>query len=264
VTREVALTIVIPVYNEGDNVVPTLDGIYRCVRIQPLEVLVVHDFDEDTTVPVVRRLQPGMPGLRLLRNDLGPGALNAVKCGLRDASAPFVLVMMADASDEPEVVGAMVQKAVNGADVVSGSRYMRGGGQIGGPLVKRTLSRTAGLSLHWLGGIPTHDSTSNFRLYSRRLLDAVTIESRAGFELGLELTVKAHMIGMRVDEVPTTWRDRTAGESRFRLWSWMPQYLRWYRVGVLSRLTGRRERRRSAVPPRDGERSQPSAGTDQA
>lgn len=238
-----ALSIVIPVYNEGDNVVPTLRRIYQNVASAPFEVLVVHDFDEDTTVPVVKRLQPEMPGLRVHRNRLGSGALNAVKSGLRAAAAPYVLVTMADGSDEPEVIDAMVEKARNGADVVSGSRYMPGGRQLGGPFLKRTLSRAAGWSLHWLGGIPTHDSTSNFRLYSRRLLDEVTIESRAGFELGLELTVKAHLLGMCVDEVATTWRDRTAGESRFRMWAWIPHYLYWYWLGTWGRLSSRPRRR---------------------
>src|SRR5215467_856263 len=123
-----------------------------------------------------------------------------------------------------------------GADVVAGSRYMKGGRQLGGPLLKRTLSRLAGPSLHYVAGIATHDPTNNFKIYSRRLLDATHIESFAGFELALELTVKAHVSGMKIAEVPTTWSDRTAGESRFRLWSWIPHYLRWYLLAMRWRL----------------------------
>jgi dolichol-phosphate mannosyltransferase len=102
------------------------------------------------------------------------------------------------------------------------------------------LSRTAGLTLHRLGGVATHDPTSNFKLYSRRFLDSVVIESKAGFELALELTVKATIAGGRVAEVPTTWRDRTAGSSNFRMRSWLPQYLRWYAVAMRSHWLGRR------------------------
>jgi dolichol-phosphate mannosyltransferase len=171
-----------------------------------------------------------MPALRLQRNDLGRGVLNAIRKGFEVAKAPYVLVMMADGSDEPQAIDEMLRRARAGADVVAGSRYVRGGGQEGGPLLKRTLSRTAGLSLHWMRRLPIHDATSNFRMYSRRLLDAVTIESSAGFELALELTVKAQRLGMKVDEVPTVWHDRTAGTSRFRMWQWMPHYLRWYWV----------------------------------
>lgn len=231
-----ALSIVIPAYNEGENIVPTLRGIARAVSTNPLEILVVHDFPEDTTVPAVLSVSAELPQVRLHLNHLGRGVLNAVRSGFAAAGAPFVLVMMADLSDDPGDVDPMYHLAEAGADVVSGSRYMRGGRQLGGPLLKRTLSRAAGLSLHWVGGLPTHDATSNFRLYSRRLLDSVEIESKAGFELALELTVKAHQAGMQVAEVPTTWRDRTAGESRFRLWSWLPHYLRWYWRGLAGRL----------------------------
>ena len=230
-----ALTVVVPVYNEGENAVPTLRGLVEKTHTRPLEVLVVHDFDEDTTVPVVKRLQSELPELHLHRNDLGRGVLNALKSGLAAARAPYVLVTMGDGSDNPGDMDAMYALAKSGADVVAGSRYMRGGGQVGGPLLKRTMSRVAGLSLHWLGGLPIHDATSNYRLYSKRLLQMVTIESTGGFELGLELTVKAYVLGMRVAEVPTTWSDRTAGESRFKLWKWLPRYLHWYWIGILAR-----------------------------
>jgi glycosyltransferase involved in cell wall biosynthesis len=230
-----ALSIVVPVYNEGENVIPTLRGIVERTKTRPLEVLVVHDFDEDTTVPVVKRLQSELPELRLHKNTLGRGVLNAMKSGLRAARAQYVLITMGDGSDNPSDIDPMYELARGGADVVAGSRYMRGGHQLGGPLLKRTMSRAAGLSLHWLGGLPVHDATSNFRLYSKRLLNQVTIESIGGFELGLELTVKAYRLGMRVAEVPTTWRDRTAGTSRFKLWQWLPRYLHWYWRGMAGR-----------------------------
>jgi dolichol-phosphate mannosyltransferase len=235
-----ALSVVIPVYNEGENVVPTLRGVVERTRTRPLEVLVVHDMDEDTTVPVVKRLQEELPEVRLYRNTLGRGALNAMKSGLRAARAPYVLVTMGDGSDDPKDIDPMYDLARQGADVVAGSRYMRGGRQVGGPLLKRSMSRTAGLSLHWLGGLPIHDATSNFRLYSKRLLNQVTIESQGGFELGLELTVKAYRLGLGVAEVPTTWRDRTEGQSRFRLWKWLPRYLHWYWRGMGGRFGTRR------------------------
>ncbi|MBV8195445.1 MAG: glycosyltransferase [Candidatus Dormibacteraeota bacterium] len=230
-----ALSVVVPVYNEGENVVPTLRGVVEKVHARPLEVLVVHDMDEDTTVPVVKRLQSEMPELRLHRNTDGRGVLNAIKSGLAAARAPYVLVTMGDGSDDAGDIDSMYELAQGGADVVAGSRYMRGGRQLGGPLLKRTMSRAAGLSLHWFGGLPVHDATSNFRMYSKRLLDRVTIESTGGFELGIELTVKAYMLGLRVAEVPTTWRDRTAGTSNFKLWAWLPRYLHWYREGLAAR-----------------------------
>jgi glycosyltransferase involved in cell wall biosynthesis len=221
------VTFVIPVYNEPDSIEATLRALREYVRAEH-DVLVVHDFDEDTTVPVVRALGSEMPEVQLLRNDLGRGVLNAMKMGIAAATAPYVIVSMADGSDDYRDVDAMLALARGGADVVAGSRYMKGGRQIGGPRLKSLMSRGAGLSLHFLGGVATHDATNNFKLYSSDLLDTVTIESEGGFELALELTVKATLDGRTVAEVPTTWRDRSAGESNFKMRAWLPRYLRWY------------------------------------
>ncbi len=223
------LSIVLPVHNEAENVASVLRGLTRAVRTSH-EILVVYDFDEDSTVPVVRALQSDLPHVRLQRNSRGRGVLNAMRAGIDAARGELVLISMADGSDEPEVVDRMVELARGGADVVAASRYVPGGRQLGGPRLKGSLSRAAGLSLHLLAGLTIHDATSNFRLYRRPFLESVTIQSRAGFELALELelTVKAHRAGFWLAEVPTTWRDRSAGTSGFQLRRWLPQYLRWY------------------------------------
>ncbi len=144
------------------------------------------------------------------------------------AQSGVVVVMMADLSDEFSNVEAMVQRVESGVDVVCPSRYMRGGRQVGGPWLKNLLSRTAGISLCWLTGLPTHDPTNSFKAYRKQFLDQHPIESTAGFCLGMEMTVKAHFLGGNVEELPTTWLDRTEGESRFQLWKTLPMYLHWY------------------------------------
>lgn len=232
------LSIVIPVYNEGEAIVPLLRRL-AAVAPAPNEIIVVYDFDEDTTVAPVRALATELPHLRLLRNDLGRGVLNALKAGIADSSGIFVLVTMADGSDEPTDIAPMLELARAGADVVAASRYVKGGRQVGGPRLKAALSRGAGLSLHWLAGVPVHDPTSNFKLYRRSFLDATPIESTAGFELALELTVKASLGGRRLAEVPTTWRDRTSGRSNFKLRKWLPHYLHWYLVAFRGRFRRR-------------------------
>ena len=233
------LSVVVPVFKEGEAVDPVLRALSAAIDA-PHEIIVVYDFDEDPTVPVIERLHAELPTIRGLRNDLGRGVLNAMKAGITESRGAYVLVSMADGSDDPRVVDAMVALARDGADVVSASRYMRGGRQIGGPPLKRLLSRTAGLTLHWFGGVATHDPTNNFKLYSRRFLDATPIESEAGFELALELTVKATLARRHVAEVPTTWRDRTAGESNFKLRQWLPHYLHWYWEAMTGRARVRR------------------------
>jgi hypothetical protein len=86
--------------------------------------------------------------------------------------------------------------------------------------------------LYYLAGLPIHDATNNFRAYSRRVIEQIPIEGPASFALALELTLKAHWRGWQIAEVPTTWRDRTAGQSRFRLFAWLPHYLHWYLLAL--------------------------------
>ncbi len=238
----VELSIVIPVYNEGPAVENVLRAIHGAVTTTK-EIIVVWDFDDDTTRPVVEALEPSLPGLRGLRNNLGRGVLNAMRAGINDAKGELILISMADGSDEPLVIDPMVAMARTGADLVAASRYMRGGGQIGGPPLKRLMSRVAGLTLHRFAGVQTHDPTNNFKLYRRDFLDSTTIESSAGFELALELTVKATLAGRRVAEVPTVWRDRTAGQSNFKLRKWLPHYLHWYALAFRGRFARARRSR---------------------
>jgi glycosyltransferase involved in cell wall biosynthesis len=221
------ISLVVPVFNEAENIQGFLTDVESAV-LEPHETLLVYDFPEDSTLPAVAAMQPPCPSVRLVHNTLGRGVLNALKAGFQASKGDVVIVMMADRSDEPKDVAEMARRVRGGADVVAGSRYVKGGSQVGGPLVKRTLSRMAGVSLHWLAGLPIHDATNNFRAYSRRVIEQIPIEGEASFALALELTLKAHWNGWRIEEVPTTWRDRTAGQSRFRTFAWMPHYLRWY------------------------------------
>ena len=222
------LDIVVPVYNEGETIGKLLDEIRDKVKTKVC-VLIVYDFEEDSTVGAVRKIHDlyGF-SISLVKNRYGRGALNAIKTGLESSAAEAVLVNMADLSDDLTKVDEMYALVQNGFDLVCGSRYMRGGRQIGGPLLKKILSRVAGVSLHYLSCIPTHDVTNSFKMYTRKVLDRFEIKSGGGFELGMELTVKAFVNGCKVGEVPTTWYDRTKGTSNFKMWSWMPRYIHWY------------------------------------
>lgn len=230
------VTIVIPVYNEGDNVKTTLAELDAKVRVDA-ETWLVYDSDVDTTLAPARELEgkTRIP-FRLVRNKYGRGALNAIKTGLEDAEGALVVVTMADLCDPPEVINDMVAAATHEkADIVCASRYMKGGRQYGGPKFKGFLSHTAGLLLCWFARLPTHDPTNSFKLYRKSYLETVSIESTGGFELGLELVVKCREKGGRIVEVPTTWRDRVAGKSNFKLWKWLPNYLKWFFRAFLPR-----------------------------
>jgi dolichol-phosphate mannosyltransferase len=232
--NSIRLGIIIPVYNEAANIGRTLESIRRLVTT-PHVVYIVYDFDEDDTLPVAKGYLNRGFNIRFLKNPVR-GCLNAIKTGLAKAEADCLLVTMADMSDDYSVVDRMHRLMLDGFDLVCGSRYMKGGRQIGGPLIKKTLSRAAGVSLRYLSGVPTHDVTNSFKLYSKAMVDSINIESDGGFEIGMEITVKAHFSGYKVTEIPCTWTDRDAGESRFMIAKWAPKYLKWYFLAVKKRL----------------------------
>jgi len=232
----IAVSIVIPAFNEGDGIVPVLDRIFEAVQ-SDCEVLVVVDFPEDTTVPVLHDYATRQPGLKTLINTYGRGPANAIRFGVDRVKNPVVVVTMADGSDDPRQIDDLARLVERGVVVAAASRYSAGGQQVGGPWFKSLLSRSAGVSLGLLGRVGTRDATNSFKAYSTEFIREVGIESRSGFEIGLELTAKARRLRRPVAELPTIWLDRTAGSSQFLMAEWIPRYLRWYRFAFGPKLS---------------------------
>ena len=222
------LDIVIPVYNEGANILPTLASLKRAVKT-PLRMLICYDSEDDDTLPAIdnnRAALSGMP-IEFVRNR-ARGAHAAVLAGFAASTAPFVLVFPADDDYNAGMLDAMVGKAQAGCDIVCASRFMAGGSMQGCPWLKAVLVRAANFTLYHLARLPTHDASNGFRLFSRRVVDEIAVESERGFCYSIELLVKCHRLGWPIGEVPVRWFQRAHGQSRFRVIKWLPDYLRWY------------------------------------
>ena len=239
------VSIVVPAYNEDEDIVPVLDRLFEAVHLS-CEVLVVVDTEQDTTIAVAEEYALKEPRLRCLVNTYGPGPANAIRFGIAAAAAPVAVVTMADGCDDPTQVDELVRLVERGVAVAAASRYMAGGQQVGGPAIKGTLSALAGRSLRLLAHVGTRDATNSFKAYSRDFVREVGIDSRDGFEIGIELTAKARRMRRPVAEIPTIWLDRQAGISNFKVARWIPSYLRWYRFAFGPRLSASEIRDRSA------------------
>jgi dolichol-phosphate mannosyltransferase len=221
------VSIVVTVYNEGDAIIECLDRIFEAVRL-PCEVLVVFDTAEDTTAPFTYEYAVRDPRVLPTLNTYGRGPAFAIRYGIDHATAPVVVVTMADGCDDPMQIDPLTKLVERGVVVAAASRYMRGGQQVGGPWFKTGLSRLAGRSLHVFARVGTNDATNSFKAYDADFVRTVGIESDAGFEVGLELVAKARRYRQPVAELPTIWLDRAFGVSNFKLAKWLPKYLRWY------------------------------------
>ena len=230
------VSVVIPVYNEGESIVAHLDRIFEAVTL-PSEVLVVHDTEDDTTVPYLEKYAREDSRLVPLLNTYGRGPARAIRFGVDRSQSGVVVVTMADGSDDPHQIDTLTRLVERGVVIAAASRYSRGGQQVGGPWFKRFLSRWAGKTLHWFARVGTRDATNSFKAYSVRFLREVGIESDSGFEVAIELVAKARRLRLPVAELPTIWLDRPLGTSNFRLAKWIPRYLHWYRFAFGRRLT---------------------------
>lgn len=222
------LDIVIPVYNEGANILRTLQSIAREVKT-PARVLICYDREDDDTLPAIHdnRAAIGALTVDFVRNR-GRGAHGAVLSGFAAGQAPFAIVLPADDDYNAGIIDAMVGQAATGCDIVCASRFMPGGSMVRCPWLKAVLVRAGNFTLYHLARLPTRDASNGLRLFSRRVLDEIVIESERGFCYSIELLVKCHRLGWRVGEVPAGWFERMQGASRFQVLKWLPAYLRWY------------------------------------
>ena len=257
--QELRLSVVMPARDEGDRIAGVLDLLLASVRL-PCEVLVVVDDPADRTAAVVDRYAAVEPNIRCLVNADGPGAARAIWFGIQRATAPVIVVAMADGSDDLAQIDDLALLVERGAAVAAASRHSPGGHQLGGPLLKKLLSRAAGRARRVLGRAGPGGAPASFKAYSAEFARAAQVQSRQGFAVGIELTAKARRLRLPVAEIPTTWQDRRAGRSSFRLARWLPGYLRWYVYCFGPRLTvgqlasgraGRAARVGRAEPPGD-------------
>jgi len=222
------VSVVIPAYREGEAITAVLERLFEAVMVR-CEVLVVVDDAADPTVPVVAALATREPRLRCVVNDYGRGPANAIRYGIDHAAAPVAVVTMADGCDDVRQIDDLVRLVERGVAVAAASRYMAGGQQVGGPLAKGLMSATAGRSLRLLARVGTRDATNSFKAYNTAFVRAVGIDSRDGFEIGIELTAKARRLRLPIAEIPTIWLERQDGLSNFKIATWLPKYLHWYK-----------------------------------
>lgn len=218
------LDIIIPVFNESENIIRTLDSLKKHV-ITPFRVLIAYDFDEDDTLPVLRNYED--LDIVLIKNK-GQGPHSAILSGFEASMADAVLVLPADDEYNAPMLDIMYEKFKEGADIVTACRFMPGGHMTGAPWLKDHLVRCASWTLRNIAFIPSRDVSNGFRLFSRRVIDTIEIESSVGFTYSIEILAKTHRLGWRISEVPAGWFERKKGQSRFKVLKWLFPYLRWY------------------------------------
>lgn len=220
------LSIVIPVYNEAENIKLTLEAIKKKIKTGH-EILVVYDFPKDTTLPVLKKVKSKYKNLKVIKNTIKKGPSGAIRTGIKKSNYDLVLVTMADLCDDLSQVDRMVKIAKTKADIVCPSRYTRGGKQELRSPLKVGLPKLAGLLIHLLTGINTVDPTNSYKLYTKKILNKMSLKSTISFSVTLEIVAKTHLLGGSIYEISTVWKDRQHGKTHFKLGRSIVAYTPW-------------------------------------
>ena len=224
--RNNELDILIPVFNEDEVIITTIKNILSTINLN-YKIVICYDYEEDPTLKIIKKNFPDNKKIFFTKN-FSKGFNTAIISGFRSSNAEAIIIFMADDHINHNLINLCYQKYKEGFEVVCPSRFIKNGKMIGNPILKELLTRIVSFFLFYFTSFPIKDSTNSFRLFSKKLIDAVNIESRKGFTLSLELTAKAHRLGYKITEIPAIWKERDKGKSRFKLFSFIPPYLKWF------------------------------------
>ena len=229
------VSIIIPVRNEGPNLRISLRVLAALVEV-PYEVLLVYDFPEDNSVPVVDELKKDYPQFKLVLNVKGIGVSNALLTGIDNAKSNYIAIMLADDTGPMTSLGDMIALMEDGCEFVSSTRYAHGGYRLGGSRLGYILSITANKLFHWLAGCVLTDATTGIKMFRRDIFKDFPFEARpVGWAVVFEMAMKAQTMGLTLGEVPIISIDRLyGGKSTFKLFPWVLEYSRWFIWGLLN------------------------------
>lgn len=210
--------VVLPTYNEADNIEPIARAILDA--LPEAHLLVVDDSSPDGTGELADHLAADDPRLQVLhragKEGLGAAYRDGFRRALDDAEVQAIVQMDADFSHDPAVLPRLLQPLMVDADLVLGTRYMRGGETVGWPLYRQLISRAGTLFARTVLLLPYRDLTGGYKAWRRELLEAIRLRevSASGYGFQIETTWWAHRRNARIRQVPIVFRERVAGTSK--------------------------------------------------
>lgn len=209
--------VVLPTYEEARN----LEGIVPLIlEADPrIDILIVDDASPDGTGAIADRIASTEPRVRVLHREgkqgLGSAYLTGFEIGL-EQGYEWLIEMDADYSHDPKYLPEMLDAASGEADLVIGSRYVRGVNVINWPMSRLLLSWFANKYAHWITGLPLKDATSGFKCFRREVLEAIDFDrvGSTGYTFQIEMDYRAWKQGFRLKEIPIVFTDRAEGESK--------------------------------------------------
>lgn len=220
-------SIVIPAYNEEENILPTIRSLADELRAEqiPFELVVVNDNSKDDTPKVVEAATAEFPEIRLVHNTPPGGLGRAVRFGLKHFKGDVVAVVMADLSDSPRDVVACYRKIEEGYDCAFGSRFIKGSRVTQYPRLKLMFNRIGNAIIRMMFMTRHNDLTNAFKVYRRHVIEGISPLHACHFNITIEMSLSALIRGYAIATIPITWSGRTWGQSKLRIREMGRRYL---------------------------------------
>lgn len=227
------LSVVIPARNEAGELQKILTSTAEILTQNaiPFELLVVDDYSTDDTGGEARKASPGSGTIRCVQNRRNPGIGNAIETGIRRARGGVIAIMMGDGSDSPDDLIRYYSIIEQGSACAFGSRFTEGANVEGYPPVKLVLNRLGNWLIALAFACRYSDFTNAFKAYRASLLTGMLPLRSQGFEVTLELPIRALLADATFRVVPISWRGRSSGESKMKTLAEVWRYL--YRLARL-------------------------------
>ena len=224
--------IIIPVYNEGKYIIQLIEYLLKSSS-NIVKIYICYDFDEDTSLKEIKKSKYSNDNNIILVKNLLTGPCEAVKTGILSSNSRAIIVYPADDFYNGILLDKMYKYFLQGYDVICPSRFIKGGVIKNCPFLKFFIVKIVSFSLYYLTKIKIKDPTNGFRMFSKKLLDDVTINSQEGFAYSIELLIKARKRKLNIIELPSVWIERIERKSSFKIFKWSPAYLKWFFLAFL-------------------------------
>ena len=221
----IKLDIIIPVYNEDENIVRLLKAL-EDVIVCNFRVLICYDKESDSTLKYLRNNNIIDKEILLIKNSK-QGPNSAIIEGINSSTAEIILIYMADDFENIKLINNMINLIERGNDLVIPSRFILGGDMLGAKKIKKMITIIGSYLIYYLARIPFKDCTNAFKMFSANLKDKIKLDSTTGFTFALELTAKSYFLNLKIAEIPSIWIETKNRKSNFKILKWLPYYIYW-------------------------------------
>ena len=225
------LDIIIPVYNEDENIVRLLKSLEDEI-VCNFRVLICYDSESDKTLKYVKNSNVIDKEILLIKNPK-QGPNSAIIEGINSSIAEIILIYKADDFENVKIINNMINLIERGNDLVIASRFIPGGNMLGAKKIKKVITVIGSYLIYYFARIPFKDCTNSFKMFSASLKNKIKLNSTTGFTFALELTIKSYLLNLKIIEIPSIWIEAKNRKSNFKVLKWLPYYIYWLLFSII-------------------------------